>query len=71
MRIIPYSIEVTDLGMTLNDLCLRVHYIFRNLWSTSQYISSELKLRLVKFLIIPQYFFGDVLFQMADSTGLR
>jgi hypothetical protein len=55
---IPYSSKVFDLGMTLNDrltlddhindLCSRVHYSLRNLWSASEYISSELKLRLVK-----------------------
>jgi hypothetical protein len=49
-----------------------IHYSLRKLWSASEYISSELnKLRLVKALVIPQFLFGDVLFQMADSTGLR
>jgi hypothetical protein len=62
---IPYSSKVCDLGMTLNDrltfddhindLCSRVHYSLRNLWSASEYISSELKLWLVKALVIPQF----------------
>jgi hypothetical protein len=39
--------------------------------SASEYISSELKLRLVKALVIPQFLFGDVLFRMADSTDLH
>jgi hypothetical protein len=43
----------------------------QNLWSASEYISSEFKLRLVKALVIPQFLFGTVLFQMADSIGLR
>jgi hypothetical protein len=80
---IPYSGKVCDLGMTLNDrltvddhinindLYSRVHYSLRNLWFVSEYNSSELKLRLVKALVIPQLLFGDVLFRMADSTGLR
>jgi hypothetical protein len=55
----------------INDLCSKVHYSLRNLWSASEYISSELKLRLVKVLVIPQFLFGDVLFRMADSTSLR
>jgi hypothetical protein len=43
---IPYSSKVWDLGMTLsdrltsddhiNDLCSRVHYSLRNLWSASE-----------------------------------
>jgi hypothetical protein len=62
---IPYSSNVCDLGMTtndrltfddhINDLCSRVHYSLQNLWSASEYISSELKLRLVKALIIPEF----------------
>jgi hypothetical protein len=62
---IPYSSKFCDLGMTLNDrltfvdhindLCSRVHYSLRNLWSASEYIFSELKLRLVKALVIPQF----------------
>jgi hypothetical protein len=52
------------------DLCSRVHYSLRNLSSASVYISSELKLRMVKALII-QFLFGDVLFRIVDSTGLR
>jgi hypothetical protein len=52
---IPYSSKFCDLRMTLNgrltfddhinDLCSRVHYSLRNLWSASENISSELKLR--------------------------
>jgi hypothetical protein len=57
--------------MIINDLCSRVHYSLRNQWSASEYISSELKIRLVKALVIPQFLFGDVLLRMADSTGLR
>jgi hypothetical protein len=55
----------------INDLCSRVYYSLQNLWSASEYITSDLKLRLVKALVIPQFLFGDVLFRMADSTGLR
>jgi hypothetical protein len=55
---IPYSIKVCDLGMTLNTC-------------TQGYISDEIKLWLVKVLVIPQFLFGDVLFRMADSTSLR
>jgi hypothetical protein len=72
---IPYPSKVCDFEMTsndrltfddhINDLGSRVHYSLRNLWSASEYISSELKLRLVKALFIPQFLFGDVLFQMA------
>jgi hypothetical protein len=75
---IPYLSKVCDLGMTLsdrltfddhiNDLCSRVHYSMRNLWSASEYISSKLKQRLVKALVIPQFLFGDVLFRMADCN---
>jgi hypothetical protein len=75
---IPYLSKVCDLGMTLsdrltfddhiNDLCSRVHYSMRNLWSASEYISSKLKQRLVKALVIPQFLFGDVLIRMADCN---
>jgi hypothetical protein len=41
------------------------------LWSASEYISSELKLRLFKALVILQFLFDDVLFRMADSNGLH
>jgi hypothetical protein len=78
---ISYLSKISDLGMTLNDrltfddhindLCSKVHYSLRNLWSASEYISSKLKLRLVKALVNPQFLFGYVLFRMADSTGLR
>jgi hypothetical protein len=77
----PYSSKVCGLGMTLNgrlpfddhinDQCSRVHYSLQNLWSASEYISSELKLKPVKALVIPHFLFGDVLFRMANSTGLR
>jgi hypothetical protein len=60
---IPISSKVSDLGMTLNDrlmfddhindLCSKVHYSLQSLWSASEYISRELKLRLVKALVIP------------------
>jgi hypothetical protein len=60
---IPYSSKVCDLKMTLNDrltfddhrndLCSKVYYSLQNLWSASEYISSELKLRLIKALVIP------------------
>jgi hypothetical protein len=36
------------------------------MWSVSEYISIELKLRLVKAFVIPQFFFGVVLFRMAE-----
>jgi hypothetical protein len=76
---ILYSSKVCDLGMTLNDrltfddhlndLCSRVHYSLQNLWSASEYISSELKLRLVKTLVIPQFVFGDVLFRIGMRSN--
>jgi hypothetical protein len=43
----------------------------QNLWLTSEYIFSELKLRLVKALVYPQFLFGNVLYRMADFTGTR
>jgi hypothetical protein len=84
VAVVPPRVVVTGgtiCGMTLNDrltfddyindLCSKVHYSLQNLWSASEYISGEFKLRLVKVLVIPQFLFDDVLFRMADSTSLR
>jgi hypothetical protein len=57
---IPYSNKVCDLGMTLNDRLTYKRSVLKGklqLWSASEYISSELKLRLVKALVIPQFLF--------------
>jgi hypothetical protein len=67
---ILYSSKVCDLGMILNDRLTFDDHI-NDLWCATEYISSELELRLAKALVIPQFLFGDVLFRMTDSTGLR
>jgi hypothetical protein len=54
---IPYSSKVCDLGMTLNDR-LKFDDHINDFCSRVYYISSELKLRLVKVLVIPQFLFG-------------
>jgi Reverse transcriptase (RNA-dependent DNA polymerase) len=80
-QIIPYSEKVTDLGSILEkhlgwesqitSITRKVYGTLRRLWNAADFLSTTMRMRLVRSLIVPFFTYGDVVFSRVAGEPLR
>lgn len=76
--VVPYSSKVKNLGIMMDNtlkwhshvnlISSKVHFILRRLWRFSYLTPLDIKIKLVKSLILPLLTYGDVVLGALDST---
>jgi hypothetical protein len=80
-QIIPYSDKVTDLGIIIEknlgwesqvlSITRKTYATLRRLWNAADFLSTNMRLRLVRSLIVPFFTYGDVVFSRVSGEHLR
>lgn len=78
---VKYESSVTSLGFKLNSqlncrdhinstIC-RMYAVIRRLWASSKFLSSDVKLQLVKSLVVPVMSYGSPVYSKLDSASVQ
>jgi hypothetical protein len=80
-QIIPYSDKVINLGVVLEkhlgwnshvmSITRKTYGTLRRLWNASDYLSTNIKLKLVRSLIVPIFTYADVVFSRVSGENFR